>query len=537
MSQTNHSAANTVIVQAPPSEVHIYLSQGMIKKQGTVFLKKGKNEIYIPELTSDRRGDVPSVLFDQEVNIESVQILPALPREVSGDEEDVQEELQEEISQLNREIKSKELMHSFLVKSADNIFALKDISFKEASEYLESLPDKLKKIDCELEALKKKLQEARAKATAKNTEQEKREIRIYQTPCLKVVVFSTAEIEAQITLEFIEKNAYWIPYYRISADEDRKNITVSLRGQISQTSGIDWEKVKLILSTGSPSRLLQKPKLRKISLSLRHSGMYGMSENTMNRYPAPSGISADLKMIDDIWEPDGDNSIQLSGPSSAFTQNTANVFQPVGVRTNDTTVDFVLPGTYDIPTGNTRTMVSIQELSIPVNFIYTVYPTASPDAILSAKFIENRHLNLPEGDADLFMDGVYIGKINVRPSSWQEQEELSFGPDRRIQVKREMTKSNHLNVRLSGNERTMYEYSYEYMNQKDNSVDVKIMDQVPVSSDKEVTVDITELSGGKLEDETGFITWEKGIGSGESGKFMLKYQITSPKGKYVWENM
>ena len=533
MSQTNRSIVQTAIVHTSPCEVQVYLSRGMLKREGTVSFKKGINDIYIPMFSLSLNSDIPSILFDKDVTIESVQILPEIPAEVleNADKEAALNEAQEEITLLNREIKTKELMHSFLVKSADNIFSLKDISFKEASEYLESLPDKLKKIDSELDELKKEMQKAMDKA--EKCKQQKQGL-INKPSCLRVLVFSTEDVEARITLELIEGNVKWVPCYRISTNGDRNKINVSMRGRISQITRSDWKNVKLVLSTGSPSRLLQKPQLRKISLSLRRPGMFSMSENTANSYPAPGS----RHINSDMFEGTADNSsLIFDAPSSSFEPVTENLLPPVGIKANETTVDFVLPGTYDVPANGNPTMVDIQEFEIPVEFINTVYPTASPDAALTAKFIENRHYNLPAGDADLFLDDVYIGKVHVKPSSWQENAELDFGSDKQIQVKREIVKSNHMNVRLSGNERTMYEYSYEYVNKKDSPVDVTIMDQVPVSSDREISVDVTALSGGTLEDETGFITWEKRIEPGESGRFMLKYQITSPKGKYVWENV
>ena len=195
MSQTNRSIVQTAIVHTSPCEVQVYLSRGMLKREGTVSFKKGINDIYIPMFSLSLNSDIPSILFDKDVTIESVQILPEIPAEVleNADKEAALNEAQEEITLLNRE-------HSFLVKSADNIFSLKDISFKEASEYLESLPDKLKKIDSELDELKKEMQKAMDKA--EKCKQQKQGL-INKPSCLRVLVFSTEDVEARITLELI----------------------------------------------------------------------------------------------------------------------------------------------------------------------------------------------------------------------------------------------------------------------------------------------------------------------------------------------
>jgi hypothetical protein len=65
-------------------------------------------------------------------------------------------------------------------------------------------------------------------------------------------------------------------------------------------------------------------------------------------------------------------------------------------------------------------------------------------------------------------------------------------------------------------------------------VDIKVMDQVPVSQNKEIDVKITELSSGQLNTLKGEVTWNLNIKAGETRKLVLSYEVKYPKDKDIY---
>lgn len=66
-------------------------------------------------------------------------------------------------------------------------------------------------------------------------------------------------------------------------------------------------------------------------------------------------------------------------------------------------------------------------------------------------------------------------------------------------------------------------------NNKKESVKIQLTDQIPVSQNKEITVESEELSGGKLNLNTGLVTWDIELPAGQSKTFILSYSVKFPK--------
>jgi uncharacterized protein (TIGR02231 family) len=66
----------------------------------------------------------------------------------------------------------------------------------------------------------------------------------------------------EFTISYITQNAYWTPYYDMKADDIKSPIKVIYKARIVQTTGIDWKKIKLSLSTSMPTQYGNAPILK-----------------------------------------------------------------------------------------------------------------------------------------------------------------------------------------------------------------------------------------------------------------------------------
>ena len=64
-------------------------------------------------------------------------------------------------------------------------------------------------------------------------------------------------------------------------------------------------------------------------------------------------------------------------------------------------------------------------------------------------------------------------------------------------------------------------------------ITIELEDQVPVSNNKEITVDIQEISGATLFEKTGKLRWKLQLQAGESRSFDIGFSIKSPKNKEI----
>jgi len=63
-----------------------------------------------------------------------------------------------------------------------------------------------------------------------------------------------------------------------------------------------------------------------------------------------------------------------------------------------------------------------------------------------------------------------------------------------------------------------------------------LKDQYPLSSDKDITIQVLEDGKAKINTETGIMTWELKLAPNETKKIRISYKVRYPKDKVI-ENL
>lgn len=75
-----------------------------------------------------------------------------------------------------------------------------------------------------------------------------------------------------LELKYNVNNAGWVPIYDITAVDAASDVNLKFKGQVYQTTGTDWEQVKMTLSTGDPFMDNTKPNLEAKRLNFVRRG-------------------------------------------------------------------------------------------------------------------------------------------------------------------------------------------------------------------------------------------------------------------------
>ena len=70
-------------------------------------------------------------------------------------------------------------------------------------------------------------------------------------------------------------------------------------------------------------------------------------------------------------------------------------------------------------------------------------------------------------------------------------------------------------------------------NNKNTPVQITVNDQVPVSTNNNITVEATELSGGRYDTTTGLVKWDLDLKPQEKKELVLTYTVKYPKNQTV----
>lgn len=340
----------------------------------------------------------------------------------------------------------------------------------------------------------------------------------------EVVVSITAAsaVNAKLSLTYNVYNAGWSPIYDLRAEGNNPNVKLEYRANVWQNTGVDWKNVKLNISTGNPSISGTKPILNPWWLTFytpttykKYSG-YGKQKTAQPSAAFDGAVSTGsvTKENEEVTE---------ANYSYDYTQ----------VAENATTVEYEISIPYNIVSDNKPHSVSIQSLNIPASYRYYCAPKLDPDAFLLAKITGWDKYNLLSGNLNIFFEGTFVGKSYLETRTTSDTLDISLGRDKNVVVKRTLLKEFCDKKVIGLNKKETRTYEIGVRNKKKSEIEIDIEDQVPLTTSNEIEIETLETSGAKFNKETGLLTWNMKVATGEEKKFRLSYSVKYPKDKVI----
>jgi hypothetical protein len=194
-----------------------------------------------------------------------------------------------------------------------------------------------------------------------------------------------------------------------------------------------------------------------------------------------------------------------------------------------TDVEFTLDEQYSMRSDGEVRTVDMIEYEMDAFYQYYCVPKLDLDAFLMARLTGWDEYNLLEGEASLFFEGRYVGKTILDTRQTSDTLSLSLGRDKNVLVTREKVKDFSSSQVLSGNRKVLFGYEIVVRNKKQQEIDIRIEDQLPVPNTREIEVDKIEDSKAEYAKDSGLLTWNKKIAAGNTEKMVLKYAVKYPK--------
>ncbi|MFT4532749.1 MAG: hypothetical protein ACJA1A_000421 [Saprospiraceae bacterium] len=180
---------------------------------------------------------------------------------------------------------------------------------------------------------------------------------------------------------------------------------------------------------------------------------------------------------------------------------------------------------YTIPSSGEEYYVLLKTSKIPFEFNYLIFPSKEPIAYLNVGIPEWKDYNLFSGNVNLFLSGQYTGvsKIDIAESSdtlW-----VSLGEDLGVNVERNPVKDYNKKSFFKNKTIELHTFDIEIKNNKNKSINMIVMDQVPISTDEDIKVKILEISDADYVEDSGFLKWKENLKTSENKKYRISYEI------------
>ncbi|MFY7943664.1 MAG: mucoidy inhibitor MuiA family protein, partial [Crocinitomicaceae bacterium] len=80
-------------------------------------------------------------------------------------------------------------------------------------------------------------------------------------PRVTITVSSKELVTGKLNLSYVVSNAGWTPYYDLRSEASTGKLSLTYKAQVYQNTGLDWNEVKLNISTNNPRANKTKPEL------------------------------------------------------------------------------------------------------------------------------------------------------------------------------------------------------------------------------------------------------------------------------------
>lgn len=308
------------------------------------------------------------------------------------------------------------------------------------------------------------------------------------------------EADGPADVSYALKNMGWKPEYAVQAWPTKDMLILKIEARIWQSTGTDITAEEVLVSTGTPSYGIQTPELYPWHLA--------PIRPKRNMLKAEAMAAAPLEM-------DGSADREYAPPVKAT--ETSYV---IGAARNVT-----IPGD-----GSPRVVNLLQE-RISSNFARAAVPKISKAAYLRAEGAWQGNVPLMAGDYTAFVDGEYCGKGYLKTVEPGENITVDLGRDEGVKIdRREKTFTEKT---LTGKNKSTKTVTITIENTRGKKADIKLKDQIPVSDDEGIRVDLKESAPQAKPDEDGMLNWDISLEPKAKATVMFIYTVTGSVPDYM----
>ena len=476
----------------------IYRQGCFVKREGTIKVSKGRQYIILDEIPNSLDTKTLSVSLSNKIKGSNVQI-EALEEERI---EEITKELNTKINKIDKLITIKNNQIELWNKNSD--FSSKEsVSISDITQYIDKLPERLENIYEEIEKLledKKELE--------KKLEDKQKETNVYQ---IKIDIEANEDGEYPFELRYKDDLAYWYPTYEIHTT-DNNELSLLLNARIKQYTNHDIKDTKISLFSGNPSMSSEIPELYPNNIHFYENIRYAAAGRANMKMSMDAAIAEEAVAYEDSM-------VEVSNVSASSNKE-------------DTMMEYELDGLWSLDSDK-EISVLIDEKKIECKYHVIAIPKVDDCAYLAAKVNTVDIEDLIHTNAVIYHKGTYIGEVYLDPDFNKDEYDISLGRDESIKLKRTQKKKYTSNVLLKNQKKTEYEYEIKITSSKNDRCLISLYDQIPVSQDKSIVVELIDSCKATLEEDTGKLLWQFELEPQESKTFTLAYSISWPKDKRI----
>lgn len=568
------------IVSAVLKSAMVYRSGAELTHTARVALNQGNNDLVIDNISN--RIDINSLQIGSNANVTILSVefstnflRPEQKLPIVKKLEDSLESVNDDLTKVQVVLKTDQELLDLLKANKEIRGDQTGVSVVELTKMVDYYKSKTLELQNEISRYKEKevkLIDLSGKINRQIKEEEQKNNKTIGKLLLQLYCPLAGQYD--FTISYVTPAASWNPSYDLRVENINKPVSLAYKAKLSQSTGIDWEHVKLALSTSVPSQHNNAPEIK--TWFLAYNNVYRMIQGRIPGLavaPAPAALDEVVvvgygAMKKDEEEKEQEKLYVVNGSiiskdefnkiekraiksmevlkdaqaaaiygsraaAGAVVVTLKEMGDYVNVKDNELNVVFDIDLPYDVPSNGKEQNVNLKDFKVPANYKYYSVPRLDKDAYLVGEIVDWEALNLLPGEANIIFEGTYIGKTSIDANSVKDTLNLTLGRDKRVVITREMLKDFSSVKFLGSNKKQTFTYEITVRNNKKEAVQMELRDQYPLSTNKDIEVELLQSDDASVDKETGFLTWKPQLAPGEIKKYRVSYSVKYPKDKVI----
>ena len=333
--------------------------------------------------------------------------------------------------------------------------------------------------------------------------------------------------KATLSLSSIIYGPSWSPAYDVRVVSDSRKLALTYYATLQQSTGEDWEHVKLSFSTATPMIGGKQPELKPWVVSERSVDSFRGNSPRKAEQHAPM---MNQMMLAEEHSPFGIARASAPVPAAA-PMRVARASAQTGV----TSAVFNVEAPADVLGDNSQAKVTLMHETFDAYLRHSCVPKLSSHAYLKAKVTNATDFPLLAGESAVFLDNNFVANAQFDFVAPGESFWTWLGIDQAVKIERKMIK-NTKGTEGVFSKHNLHEFEYltTITNNRRDKVNLVMWDQIPMSSDERIKVELHQPRYSKDSDtlkmnEQKFIEWLFELEPAQEVKVPFEYLVEYPK--------
>ncbi|MDL5309635.1 DUF4139 domain-containing protein [Proteus faecis] len=512
--------AKTLNYDVKLNQATIFLRGAELNNNVTLNLPAGQSEVVLSNIANNIDPKSLSISIDNDdviintINVKKIPIAPSYPSAITVLMEK-QKDINKKIEELNINIKVGD----------EQIVLLKDQSFfgygetqslEQSSQKFDFISQKMTSILNQQKIAREEIAELTEQLEELNRQLEINMPVITKEKTQIVLSLDTSKnLTSKMHISYITPDAGWSPAYDIRSQGMDKPILLTYKADVIQNTGLNWDKVKLVLTSTNPSLNITAPTLSPWYLALYNDNAKFRSKSmSMEMASAPSPT--------------------MMREESHEKQLNKGVTRYVTTNNNGINLSHAIALPYTLKNSTEPNTLVINQKEVVADYRYLTTPKLVEEVYLQAEVKDWENLNLLNGRTNIYYMNSFVGNSYINTNELTELLSIPFGIDKNIQISRINNEKIRKEPIFIGTTIEQKEsYTIKVRNTYNSPVKVTIYDQLPLSQENNINVTDAVYKDGVLNKDTGEIEWNITLGAKEEKSLPLNYTLSYPKNRQI----